>query len=68
MTKVSDIGSRKPLCRFCGNAPASEHPGYTCPKLAGATEYPDGTVEYNFVQTFAVEVTHRVQSDEDPPE
>lgn len=57
------------MCRFCGKVPESEHPDYTCPRLAGTTEYPDGVVDYTFVQTFAVEVTHRVQEiDEEPPE
>ena len=69
MTKVSDIGSRKkpePVCRHCGAVPESEHPFYSCPRIAGVQEFEDATI-FEYVQTYAVQVTHHVTSEPAPP-
>jgi hypothetical protein len=69
--KVSDIKSGKkadPVCKHCAKVPQSEHPFYSCPRLAGVHEYEDST-GYEYVQTlqtYAVEVTHRVTSEPAP--
>ena len=51
MADIKQIGECKkkeaPKCPYCGLVPASQHPDYTCPRVAGASWDGDsGGVEF----------------------
>lgn len=65
MSKVSDIGGRKKpdkLCMHCGKVPESEHPGFSCPRIASSQMDVDGSWAVEYVATYEVTFTP-----EEPP-
>ncbi|MEM1146021.1 MAG: hypothetical protein AAGI88_25905 [Pseudomonadota bacterium] len=54
----------EPKCPYCGLVPASEHPDFTCPRLAGAT-FGDGETTVDFVDPQLWELIKRDMLSED---
>jgi hypothetical protein len=49
MSKITPISGRKEeLCQYCGLVPQSEHPGYSCPRIASFA-WADGELSVEYV-------------------
>jgi hypothetical protein len=48
MGDVKDLGKERQkrvlLCMYCGKAPADDHPGYSCPRIASLCVDEDGHI------------------------
>jgi Zn finger protein HypA/HybF involved in hydrogenase expression len=67
VSKVIGIKKAEPKCMHCGRVPESEHPGFSCPRIASSQMDSDGSWAVEYIETFEITFSPVPPDADEPP-